>query len=376
MNITRSKERVKSSGEVFTPIALCQELVQKIIDQGISNEKDWLVIANLEILFVVRALFVYNGWSLDKLHYASTTDRKLKFAKCLLGNENVSKYEYSKLKEWDPGMKFDVVLSNPPYIQGLHMKFLEMAFNQTNSDGHILFVHPSTCFINIKQTKQAHQKIVDLVASSIVDLTLINGNAYFNAGFFVPCCVTFLKKGYNNDGKIVVTTMDGKTHIFDDMKSVNQFGNIPELFSLIGKSQQYPNIWDNRTLVPQDKKYFVSFTGIRGNKSDFKTEMFNKDFWTIVGNHIGVTEEFNKDKLNWSFETPEEAFNFLNYLKTNFARRLLSFYKFNGKLDRGELAIIPWLDFTQEWTDKKLFAFFQLSQEEINFINLMPKYYE
>jgi dTDP-glucose pyrophosphorylase len=43
---------------------------------------------------------------------------------------------------------------------------------------------------------------------------------------------------------------------------------------------------------------------------------------------------------------------------------------------RGELEIIPWLDFTQEWTDEKLYKEFNLTEEEIKFIEKhIPKYY-
>ena len=31
--------------------------------------------------------------------------------------------------------------------------------------------------------------------------------------------------------------------------------------------------------------------------------------------------------------------------------------------------MIPYMDFSQEWTDEKLFDYFELNQEEIDFIN-------
>ena len=38
---------------------------------------------------------------------------------------------------------------------------------------------------------------------------------------------------------------------------------------------------------------------------------------------------------------------------------------------------IPLLDFSQEWTDEKIYKEFDLTQDEIDFINKhIPKYYE
>ena len=76
------------------------------------------------------------------------------------------------------------------------------------------------------------------------------------------------------------------------------------------------------------------------------------------------------------FSQKNYAENFLNFLKTDFVRFCLSIYKNNSQLDRGELEIIPWLDFTKEWNDKNLYEYFSLTKEEVDFIEKnIPKYY-
>ena len=209
----------------FTPLALCQELVQKIIDQGISPDKEWLVIANLEILFVVRAWFVYNGWSLDKLHYASASDRKLKFAKCLLGNENVSKYEYDKLKEWDSGMKFDVILSNPPYqgigstnkTHSLWKKFIKLSLEISKKDGILLFVTPQT-LLTCNKTLSA------LTSFDLTTLTFLNPNV-FNVGVSI-CYWLLIKQEYGRNTRITHYELDES---FDT--DLSTFGTVPSNFN-------------------------------------------------------------------------------------------------------------------------------------------------
>jgi hypothetical protein len=63
-------------------------------------------------------------------------------------------------------------------------------------------------------------------------------------------------------------------------------------------------------------------------------------------------------------------------LKTDFSRFCLAIYKTNSQLARGELALIPWLDFTASWDDEKLFEKFDVSQELQDYIrDFLPDYY-
>jgi hypothetical protein len=45
-------------------------------------------------------------------------------------------------------------------------------------------------------------------------------------------------------------------------------------------------------------------------------------------------------------------------------------------IDNGELNNLPWLDFTQEWNDEKLYKYFDINQETQDYItNFLPDYY-
>jgi len=103
--------------------------------------------------------------------------------------------------------------------------------------------------------------------------------------------------------------------------------------------------------------------------------MLQEDFYTIVTKDIEITNSKNKH-IFFTFKEENEANNFLNYLKTDFCRFCLSIYKNNSQLDRGELASIPWLNFKEEWSDDKLYSFFNISDDERNFIEkFIVKYY-
>jgi 16S rRNA G1207 methylase RsmC len=54
-------------------------------------------------------------------------------------------------------MKFDIVIGNPPCLQGLHMQFLEAAFDMLSLNGELIFVHPATDFIKQGKGRQSNQ---------------------------------------------------------------------------------------------------------------------------------------------------------------------------------------------------------------------------
>jgi site-specific DNA-methyltransferase (adenine-specific) len=61
---------------------------------------------------------------------------------------------------------------------------------------------------------------------------------------------------------------------------------------------------------------------------------------------------------------------------TKFARFCLSLYKNSANI-LSDLKAVPYMDFSQEWTDEKLFKHFNLNKDEIKFINeYIPNWYE
>ena len=61
---------------------------------------------------------------------------------------------------------------------------------------------------------------------------------------------------------------------------------------------------------------------------------------------------------------------------TKFARFCLSLYK-NSVNILSDLQAVPYMDFSQKWTDEKLFEHFKLDPEERNFIKeYIPNWYE
>ncbi len=76
---------------------------------------------------------------------------------------------------------------------------------------------------------------------------------------------------------------------------------------------------------------------------------------------------YNKDY------TVEQCKNIVSYIKTRFFRYLVSIKKKTQNGPRMVYQFVPMQDFNEDWTDEKLYKKYNLSQKEIDFIELMIK---
>ncbi len=69
--------------------------------------------------------------------------------------------------------------------------------------------------------------------------------------------------------------------------------------------------------------------------------------------------------------TKEQCLNIISYIKTRFFRYLVSIKKKTQNGPRGVYQFVPLQDFSEPWTDEKLYKKYNLSEEEIAFIESM-----
>jgi len=69
--------------------------------------------------------------------------------------------------------------------------------------------------------------------------------------------------------------------------------------------------------------------------------------------------------------TKQECENIITYIKTRFFRYLVSIKKKTQNGPRGVYQFVPLQDFSKPWTDEELYAKYDLTQEEIDFIESM-----
>ena len=70
-----------------------------------------------------------------------------------------------------------------------------------------------------------------------------------------------------------------------------------------------------------------------------------------------------------SFDSEQEAENLRKYLRTKFARFMIALVKNTQNLARGGFRFLPVLNMEEEWNDEKLFSYFGINHDEIEFID-------
>ena len=74
-----------------------------------------------------------------------------------------------------------------------------------------------------------------------------------------------------------------------------------------------------------------------------------------------------------TYENAEIANNVISYASTNLFRFLMLLVKPTQNISKKVYNLVPMQDFSQEWTDEKLYKKYNLNEEEINFIESMIK---
>ena len=276
--------------------------------------------------------------------------------------------------------KFDFIIGNPPYNQMIDMDFVKKSHSISNN---IMYVHPSSWLLDEKEKQKKFISTKELIQNDLEKIVLFNGNGVFGISLFVPCVITYINKNKKTKGIKCIDRINSIDITYENIWQINKFSNqeiYTPLKEKILKASSVDNLLNHLSKSKNDT-YYVNVAQIRGDVKNrdkkgvgMDTTMVAESFYTMITKAL-VIENAPKQQP-FSFNTEQEANNFLNYIKTDFARFCLSIYKNNQNQHRGELKIIPWLDFTKQWTDEILYKHFDLSDKEIEFIDkIIPKYY-
>lgn len=391
----------KKFGEVMTDMNLVKHILSRIPEEDFRNpNKTFIDFANgtgvFPLVVIYRLMSGLENVILDpeerykhiienQIFVSEIQPKNMFLYMCLVDPHDEYKLNIYTGSSLEDGFKkhmkevwcketFDYGIGNPPFNQMIDMKFVKLSYELCDVT---CIVHPSTWLLDEKGKQKAFNDTKDLIKSHLESIELFNGNKVFGIQLFVPCVITYIDKNKDKSGIKCFDKINNIELIYSDINQINKFSNIDiyrELKVKIFKKSNIDNLLKNKN--KNTGCYFVNTAQIRGHV-DLKssTNMLIDDFYTIITKDTKVSTEINKHMF-FSFMTNDEAYNFIKYLKTNFCRFCLSIYKNNSQLDRGELSSIPWLDFTQEWTDEKLYKEFDLTEEEIKFIERhIPKYY-
>jgi site-specific DNA-methyltransferase (adenine-specific) len=401
---------VKEHGEVMTPLTLVEEMLDKLPTEVWSNPSlKWLDpfngVGTFPSIVVKRLMDGLKNIIVDDCErYRHIIENMLYVCEIQPKNmflfhtafDREDDYELNTYygsfldKGFDEHMKnvwgvekFDIVLGNPPYLNGTHHKFIVKGFELLNENGISLIVHPSTLLFSRKEVKKnkIEKKLLEIIYEYESTITFIDGYKYFdNADFFVPLSITINKKIINDD--IVVNynhLIINRSEIVKDLSGVFLHSSPivkkikDKVFNKIETSLE-ENLFRNGKNSP----FYLTINTLAGGAP--KNGKISKDFYCMIYKKdennieqyisqrgIPTSEKVHTNQIG--LNTHQECVNTANTLMTKFMRFSLSLNKLSGYLTRGELKSVPFIDPSIEWTDDMLFRHFELTQEEINFIN-------
>lgn len=317
-------------------------------------------------------------------------------------------------------MKFDVIIGNPPYqlsdggqkasATPLYHKFIEQA--KKLKPRYLSMIVPARWYSGGRGLDNFRDVMLkDRQMKVLVDY--VDSNDCF-PGVDIAGGVCYFLWENNYDGKCEITNLIGstKTTMTRNLDDFTPFIRYNEAISIIekvmGKNESYYNIrvssqkpFGLRTYVkPQESgELTLRYNGGTGPFARDSVESGIEwiDKWKVIMSYLTYDHAGRPDKdgkrrifstmevlppksictetyiVIDAFDTQKEAENLFAYLKTCFVRFLVAQITATQHISKGSFSIVPIQDFCEEWNDEKLYKKYNLSKEEIDFIESMIK---
>ena len=358
-----------------TPFVVVNSMINKVN----TNNRKILILFNIEFIDCL----LDNGISPSNIYYIADNHLELLVAekiykvnskKCDVANKVNGLIDV--IEKFD--MKFDIVFSNPPYNDGIDLNIIESVIPFTDE---MVVVHPSSWLMDRKNKYKPFTKFKKIIENKVKSFEIFNGNPVFGIALPLPVLISHFTK-HSEYCDVKYTDLNENFSIkCDELDSITKFGkrwstHVKPFFDKIMAHSEFLSAYENQPQYGELVCEFQWAVGgpVKGLKKD-KASLYSMAFQNSDKNLVNK-DEIGKDRIQFYFKTEEERLNFFNYVKTDFARFCLVLYKNDRSLKNGPLTTVPWLDFTQEWNDDKLFKKFDISVEIQNYIReYLPDYH-
>ena len=166
-------------------------------------------------------------------------------------------------------------------------------------------------------------------------------------------------KDFYTNKKTLISSWSGYKKQKDDLYNIKYYLN-KNIHKLDYAWVKKEDISKNLDTISEFKVY-IPAAGGTGNDSQVLGQPFLGDKNSVCSQTylvIGYNKNYNQNECN----------NIISYIKTKFFRYLVSIKKKTQNGPRMVYQFVPMQDFSKPWTDKELYAKYNLSQDEINFI--------
>ena len=325
---------------------------------GYGTEAD-LIVKRMAGLGVDYDTINNSIWLLDKYHaFSNRAKRK--------GYKNVITADFLDYKFKG---KFDIVIGNPPYQiknQSFWQVFTKKAISLTKNKGYVAFITPSS-WSNGSHLNTPRNIFNTVFQSNKVLAINTDINDYF------------YKIGKNISYWVLQKTMpdtDKTKIIWNKNQSVDvnlrRYPFMINVFtshglSIFEKILDHNQFWDEFVEGPTDLDRVFAFPKIRFN-AGYK---FGYRYDTVSNN-------FPTSRAVISLDCTKFSLKEIQNLNELFSKKLYKFlWLIYGANDAGSfgwiLRSMPKVNLSKSWTDKKLYAEFNLTPEEINFVEITIK---